>query len=187
MRFISLAFIAIGITGVILYLVADYDYSNFIEKRGVANQIGLRDWVRFYHDNGVILFVVPLLSAVVGVIGVLLTFNLGPLRFDPGRSAAKIMAGAPINIRQLALVIVVAAIVGGGSGWLGANFKWDWITGDEQAQTRPRFTYQDQLEQQRNDAVDRIIREQNNPFGSETDRRIRCLEDRINGIRTVPC
>jgi len=158
-------FIAIGVTGVTLFAIASNDYSNFSKSSILFSTTGLRGWVSFYHEHSVMLLTIPILLILTGVIGVFLTVNLS-------RSVVEnIMARFSINTRELALVIVVAAIVGGGSGWLGANFNREWINGgDEQA--RPRFNFDEREKQRRDDAL---------------DRRLRCLEDITSGYRHTPC
>ena len=77
-----------------------------------------------------------------------------------------------IGWRQLVVVAAVAVVFGGGAGYLGGNFEWGWVTGDE-AQIRPvrESKYFDYFEQQREQALDDIIRERQQESFFEDFRR----------------
>ena len=60
MRFLWLVIVAVGLIGVVLYLVAYYDYSNFVDERGPINQQGLQGWVRYYQEHNSELLFAPL-------------------------------------------------------------------------------------------------------------------------------
>ena len=70
MRFLWLFVLVVGVAGIVVYIVADYDYSNFVDKRGSSNLIGLQGWVSFYQDVGIILLVAPILLVIVGLRGI---------------------------------------------------------------------------------------------------------------------
>ena len=77
MRFVWLAVIAVGVPGVILYLVADYDYSKFIVGREALVSRGLRGWASIYHEHNLLLLVAPIVLISGGVIGFSVTLKYG--------------------------------------------------------------------------------------------------------------
>jgi hypothetical protein len=84
MRFLWLSAVAVGLIGVVLYLVAQYDYSQWwkqdIDWRLVPSGTGLRGWVRFYHEHRLLLFAAPLAAIGFGIGGFLVTLVSGKLR-----------------------------------------------------------------------------------------------------------
>ena len=69
MRFLWLVIVAVGLIGVVLYLVAYYDYSNFVDERGPINQQGLQGWVRYYQEHNSELLFAPLVAIFIGIVG----------------------------------------------------------------------------------------------------------------------
>lgn len=83
MRFMWLVFWsvlgAIGLAGIVIYMVADYDYSRFVVEGTVKSLTGLRGWVRFYHEHSLPLLVAPLVALGVGVVGFVITLLRFPI------------------------------------------------------------------------------------------------------------
>lgn len=71
-------------------------------------------------------------------------------------------------VRNLVLVIIISAIVGGSAGWLGANFEWEWVVGNPMiggVSESERRQYREAVKQRQE-----WSRQQ------ELDRRLACIE-----------
>lgn len=79
MKFLWLSAVGVGLIGVMLYLVAKYDYSHF-DWRSSPSGTGLRDWVRFYQEHRLLPLVAPIAAISFGIGGFLATLVSGKSR-----------------------------------------------------------------------------------------------------------
>ena len=183
---VCLLAVLVGLAGIMLYLVSEYAYPHdfFIvgANTKVADLSDLPGWVAFYREFHFV--VVPAIILVTGLAGL---FPHGALENSKHRiqswwqqrnsdGLAIERKVAQINVRQLVAVAVVAVVFGGFAGWLGGNFKMDWVKGEETVRRAPTFSFEDRQEQRLREVADARIRE-----------RVRCLEDRLDGVSFFPC
>ena len=119
--------VALGLTGIVLYAVATYDYFHAVDRAGLY---GLRGWVRFYHEHNFVLLVTPLVGIAIGIVGLRITLGrvssnmLGEARrgLKTMTTSAWLRPAAHDGLRLL-VVIVVATVVGYYAGHWDAGEK----------------------------------------------------------------
>lgn len=137
MRFFWLAVVGVGLAGIVLYIVAAYDYSHWLEIGGSPRS--LRGWSSFYHEHNIALLAAPLVIIGIGVVG----YRRGPLIWE---------SILPVLRRNsIASIAITLSIINFGL------LMWQVSPGDS-SEVTPRFSaptryYQDNVSRQELDQL----------------------------------